>query len=458
MDKIDVLLTPIWSLDKITSVGVCIVMKKPETELNMPLFQFHKSIVGVPFLNLLQSVQLKDAVGSVDYFITEKEIPKIILEEYHPLRRIRGDVQISYELELKPVGKNPAFDLGYEEGGMNGSGMTFLPSFQEKEYHFRLNWDLSGLPEGCRGIWSLGEGCIETVQKGSVLTESFYYAGRMKGITKNNCGFYWFDHPGLPGEEVGRFVIRLFERMSEFFLDGGDPYQIFSRKVPEALTGRKKIGGTALVRSFLYLYPEENPPQEKTLKFLFPHELVHNWLKLTDEPFGTCTWYVEGTAEYYSIVLPDRFGMITREELIQQLNQRAKDYYENPRIQVTNEYAGQHLFIDSEATLIPYGRGFFYLLHMDEVIREATGGARSLDDVVLAILLRTRSGEECNNEVWLEEVKKVTGLDVSEEFKEMQNGKVVAPTVSSLLTPVQVVPCKGIQRETGKECVLYQFE
>jgi predicted metalloprotease with PDZ domain len=150
--------------------------------------------------------------------------------------------------------------------------------------------------------------------------------------------------------------------------------------------------------------------------------------------------------------------MITKDELISQLNKRAKDYYENPRLQVTNQFAGEHLFVDGEATLIPYGRGFFYLLHMDEIIRKATGGKKSLDDVVLAILKRTRNMEECGNPAWLEEVQRIAGIDVSGEFEEMQNGKVFIPTVTSFQTPVRVLQSVGIQRETGKECILYQFE
>lgn len=458
MNRIEVLLTPVWNYNRIASIMVQLTMIKPELDQDSLIFSFHKNVVGVPFLEFSHWVNLQDEAGTIDYTFTERKIPKIVMEDYTIKRKLTGDVRISYEVELKPVGKNPAFDLGYEDGGMNGSGMSFMPCFEEVDYQFILNWELSRLPQGYRGIWSLGEGRIETVQNGRVLAESFYYAGNIKGVKKNNCGFYWLENPGLPGEEVGHFVMNLFDKMTKFFADEGEPYNVFSRKVPEVLTGRNKIGGLALTRSFLYLYPQENPPKEETLKFLFPHEMVHNWPKLKDEPFGTCTWYVEGSAEYYSVILPDRYGMITKVELITQLNKRAKDYYENPRLEVTNQFAGEHLFIDGEATLVPYGRGFFYLLHMDDFIRKATNGEKSLDDVVLAILRRTRSLEECSNAVWLEEVKRITGIDVSKEFEEMQNGKMIKPVMTSFKTPIKLVEGKGIQRETGKECILYQFE
>ena len=457
MGKIEVLLTPVWKEERIAAAEVQIIMECPAVKADDLIFAFHKNTVGVAFLDFSENVLLEDAMGNLEYTASEKQIPKILMEEYKINRKSEGDVKISYIVRLKPVGKNPAFDLGYEDGGMSGSGMSFMPSFGDAQFQYVVDWNLEKLPTGYRGIWSLGEGRTETVRDGRVLAESFYYAGNIKGCEENGCGFYWLENPKLPAEEAGTFVKKLFGKMAVFFQDTNEPYNVFSRKVPEVLTGRNKMGGIALTRSFLYLYPLENPPGEKELKFLFPHEMVHNWPRLKDEPFGACTWYVEGTAEYYSMILTDRYGMLEREELIHQLNKRAKDYYENPRIQVTNQFAGEHLFMDQEATLVPYGRGFFYLLHMEEVIRKATEGKRSLDDVVLAILKRTRAGEECGNEVWLEEVQRIAGIDISEEFTEMQNGKVFPPVVSALTTPVTVIQTTGIRRETGEECVLYQF-
>lgn len=457
MNKITVGLTPGWNGNSIDTVSVEICMKEVNLNSDCLIFFINKSTVGIPFLELSKEMELKDSGGPLSYHTAIVEEPHLIREQFIAEQDITGDITLNYEVKLKPVGKNPCFDLGYEEGGMNGSGMTFLPYFPEGKYEITLDWNLEGLPEGFMGVWSFGEGRVNTLLDGDSLAETFYYAGKMDSVVRKNCGFYWFINPELPGREVGEFVMDLFVKMAEFFGDQGEIYQIFSRKLPIELTGRNKMGGTALKRSFQYVYAMEEPPGAAELKFLFPHEIVHNWLQMEDTPFGTCTWYVEGTAEFYSVVLPDRFGILSKQELIKQLNKRAKDYYENPRNKITNAEAGERLFQDGEATLVPYGRGFFYLLHMDEVIRKATQGKRCLDDVVLSILDKTRKGEKCGNDTWLSEVQRIAGIDITEEFKEMQNGRIFEPTVTPFSTPLEIREITGHMRETGQNCNLYEF-
>lgn len=467
MREVKLLLTPDYGGVHISEMNVDFTIEGAAFFAGEELFHFNLNTVGKKFCELTRKVEMKDEKGSLSYECSENVTPNIVEQQYFVSRNTMGKIRISYTVRLVPVGKNPCFDLGYEENGINGSGMTFLPYFKEytnedgrKELHayrFSIVWDLANVPEGYRGICSFGEGDVCAMGNGEMLAESFYYAGDIEGIRKSNSGFYWLKNTDYPGRETGEFVLNLFERMAEFFEDGEAPYYVFARSVKRELTGRNKVGGAALIRSFTYLYPNDESVTVGDLKFLFPHEMVHNWLTLDDNPFGTGTWYVEGTAEYYSVVLADRFGLTTKEELIAQLNKRAKDYYENPMNRVTNQYAGEHLFADQEATLVPYGRGFFYLLSVDEKIRRATNGSVSLDDVVLAILRRTRCGESCGNEVWLEEVKRFSGLDISAEFRQMQNGMLIKPVVSSFKTSLEVVEESGKIRGTGEKCILYQF-
>lgn len=455
MKYIEVELTPFYKNEHINEVEVSVILSGMENL--QPLFSLNKNTVGKEFLPFTKPLRIIQNQKELSFRVETKQEDHIEKEHYYLMNETSGEIIVKYGVALLPVGKNPVFDLGYEEQGMNGSGMTFLPFFPQGEYQYKLHWNLSKLPEKSIGVWSFGEGDVTVVGDENTLTESLYCAGVHKKVTRENCGFYWTLNKRLPGKEVSEFVLDLYLKMADFFRDEEKTYQIFSRKLPEALTGRNKMGGTALKNSFAYVYSMENPPSVAELKFLFPHEIVHNWLKLKDEPFGTCTWYVEGTAEFYSIVLMDRFGLITKEELIHQLNKRAKDYYENPRNEIPNEEAGRLLFKDGEATLVPYGRGFFYLLHVEAQIKKATNGLHSLDEVVLNILEKTRAGEECGNDTWLEEVKKVSGLDISKEFHEMQKGKIFYPQMEAFTTPLKVESIIGHKRETKEQCELFQF-
>jgi predicted metalloprotease with PDZ domain len=48
------------------------------------------------------------------------------------------------------------------------------------------------------------------------------------------------------------------------------------------------------------------------------HEMAHNWPRL-DLPLEHSS-YTEGIAEYYSLVLPYRFGIYTREMFVERMN------------------------------------------------------------------------------------------------------------------------------------------
>ncbi len=457
MKKIKVMLTPFVDEGRVNRLGVQINLKGLALSENQMLIKRNLTTVGIPFLNFVRPMTIEDEKGALAYSVIEEETPQVTFEKRIVRRSTQGDIVIAYQVKLNKADKNPVFDLGYEDGGMNGSGMTFLPYFPEGDYEITMDWDMQHCPEDYKAIWSYGEGQVVHMGTHESLSETFYAVGPYQSVVKDKCGFYWLAHDGFDGEAVGEFVMTFFVKIAAFFKDHSEPYQVIGRKLPEAKTGRNKKGGTALKRSFMFVYAEENPPETDEIKFLFPHEMVHNWITLNDNPFGTCTWYVEGTAEFYSTVLPYEWGIITRQQLMDNLNKKAHDYYENPMNQLPNLEVGKRLFKDGEATLVPYGRGFFYLLKIDEMIRQETKDEKSLDDIVLAILEKTQAGQVCGNDTWLEEVKKQTGLDLSQDFKAMQAGALQVPSVSRFKADIKVVKTESHKRGTDEGCDLYQF-
>ena len=65
----------------------------------------------------------------------------------------------------------------------------------------------------------------------------------------------------------------------------------------------------------------------------------------------------------------------------------------NPLQSLTNRAADAIYWKDSRAGHVPYGRGFMYLAAVDAEIRAHTHNKRSLDDIVLKLLERTRAAE-----------------------------------------------------------------
>jgi predicted metalloprotease with PDZ domain len=308
------------------------------------------------------------------------------------------------------------------------------------------------MPKGSLGICSLGEGNCEIKSSSSILLESFYMAGKALKSEENNFGFYWLENPGFYGLKVSQFAKDLYKTMSVFFKDRNNSYRIFARKVEE-----DKCGGTALKNSYHFVYPPDSPPKPTDIKFLFAHEMVHNWAKMNDEPFGTLTWYVEGMAEYYSALLLWKNNLISKDELISELNKRSRKYYENPHKNIKNEEAGKLLFNDSDATKVPYGRGFFYMAQTDAKILEATNAEKSLDDIMFAIKEKFDSGKNPAADEWLNQIKPYIKT-AEQDFKAMQNGAIIEPNLARFGIDIKAIKKEGFVRGTDKACKLWLFE
>jgi hypothetical protein len=366
------------------------------------------------------------------------ELPLYVCEgpgDYGPARFWRverptdGDVRLTYRVfpRVLPEGyrASPYFDLRNEDGGVNGAGVTFMVLPPDKPYRLSVHWNLSEMPEGCRGIWCMGEGDVTVVEQSRLLAFSYYAAGFVKEYRDagdDKFAMYWLSKPAFDTEAVARRIRDLFKYMSAFFGDEDAPYKVFVRKDPFEKSG----GGTALRDSFMFGWSEATKPTPDSLQNLLAHEMVHNWPHTEGEE-ANCTWYNEGTAEYYSIVLPFRAGISSVDDVLAQLAKRTERYYGNPLRELSNSEACEIYWKDRNAQRLPYGRGFFYLVDTDCRIREASGGKRSVDDVVLEMLRRRRAKEPHGLDVWLDLVSRETGVDEGPVFEAIARGQLILP-------------------------------
>ena len=453
MKHISVRLTPDWTGDRIAQLRVELALDW-QVRSGEELFGIYEKVIFKPFTNLAEDFALCDDAGKLEYSCENKQDGYLYSRMFKPARDTQGKIRVSYALALEETGVNPCFDLGHEKGGMTGSGMTFMPWFAEGEYTYRLEWDLSALPEGCIGVWSFGEGTATQKGGGDMLVQTFYAAGRLDCVREGNFGYYWFDNDFFLEAAVP--TARIFRYESELFADEGERYTIITRRTNQ---GEVRPGGTALKRSYMCVYQPGARLTTTWIKFLFAHEMVHNWISLNDTPFGTCTWYVEGMAEFYSAVVPWRMGIVTKEELLAELNKRAAQFYENPYIHTPNEVLGRNLMSNKEMTRVPYGRGFFYLTHADAEIRKATQGEKCLDDVMQEIRAMFKRDPQLQNDAWLCAYGKIVGREQSEaELANLQNGGEIIPQAECFGGEIQACETCGIQRESGAACRMWRFE
>ncbi len=419
------------------------------------LFRAQLNTVSVPGAEPLDAA-VWDAGGPVACETGETASYPIVYRHWIAKRDAAGPVTIQYTVlpceGLRSGRHGPYFRFAREAGGVNGPGLAFLVDLPGWTGSVSLHWDLSHLPKGSRGVCAWGEG--DAAKEGSLdtLRQIYYAFGRVQALTEGDFGFYWLTEPPFDVRALADLTRKLFGIMRDFFRDDQKAYRIFMRR-----DFTETSGGTALERSYMFGWNDRQPVSVEGMLNLLAHEMVHNWPHLHDEPYGVTTWYAEGTAEYYSVMIPLRHGLITREQALSEIQKRTDGYYTNPTRHLSNMEAAKVCWQDRRAQRLSYGRGIFFLANTDAKIIRATDGRRSIDDVVLDILEQGRRGAALGNEVFLETVKRVGGIDVTGDWRVMHEGGHFAPDPDSFGGLFSVTEEKALEADTGMDALSYRW-
>jgi len=395
------------------------------------LAQIHLVVASIPACEFSEAgLSAQDQLGDLPLTVSIGAGPYGQARQWTCDRPSQGPITLNYRVYPRVVPKDytssPYFDLRNEQGGMNGAGVPFMVLLPEKTFEINLHWDLSQMPPGSRGVWCKGEGDVKLTAPQDLLAFSYYAVGDVKtwkAQDNEKFEFHWFGEPGFDVAAVAQKVYALFNYISAFFKDTEAPFKIFVRKDPFEKSG----GGTALADSFMFGYSDAAIPTPDEIQNLLAHEMVHNWPHM-EEPEAHRTWYDEGTAEYYSIVLPYRAGLSTLDDVMTQLQERANMYYGNPFRAMPSEEAVDLYWKDRRTQRIPYSRGFFYLISVDHAIRAASGGKRCVDDVVLELVKQHKQdGKAPKCADWLDAVSRELGRDARPEFEALHRGELILP-------------------------------
>lgn len=444
LPRLEVELAPRYAGDAVRALGVSLTVQAPALEAGDVLFTMPTLIVSTPTAALpAAAFRVSDDDGDIALEHTDRPpTPTSNDREYRIGRATRGDVVIRYEVPPRDVDattrNGPLFDLRRQGDGLMGAGVYFLPVLAvQGPQRVVLDWDLSGAPAGARGVWSLGDGRQETVTAAQTLPFSYYAVGTVRSslASDDTFGFHWLSELDFDVESVAGETRRLYRGMAEFFNDGDQPYRVFVRSNPYPAGG-----GTALARSFMFGVGSDGSSVQGGLTQLLAHEIAHNWPRLDDPAHAESSWYSEGAAEYYSLRLSRRMGLLDDDAYVEALNQRLETYFTNPHVGVSNARAGELYWTDGRAQRIPYGRGLVYLLQVDAQLRAA--GASGLDRIVLEILERQRSGGRVDLEGWVGLLEPALGTAARDGFERMRAGRPIDLPADAL------GPCFRVEQAT----------
>jgi predicted metalloprotease with PDZ domain len=170
---------------------------------------------------------------------------------------------------------------------------------------------------------------------------------------------------------------------------------------------------------------------------LVSHEYFHAWnvkrlrpvelgpFDYENEVHSTGLWIGEGFTDYYDGLLVRRAGLSTREEYLEQLSNTIRSLHENPgRLVQSASQSSYDAWLKQyrpdentpNTTISYYTKGGVVAFLLDARIRAATGGVRSLDDVMRLAYSRYSGDRGFTQEQFRRTASEVAGTDLSAWF------------------------------------------
>lgn len=410
---------------------VVMELEEPQLPTGAMTASLWKTVAGVPGAELGSGgLQAADEAGRLELTETlEKDPSGFDKRVWRIGRESQGDVTLRYRFfprDLTDVDRcHPIFDVIQEHNGALICGVTSLMTVPEDNYHIYFSWDKSNMPSDADAAAIKGQGDFDYVGTPQDYSFSLYIAGRFHCQQDKSGKYrvYWLDDQLPDREKVVDQVPRLLKVLCRFFRDEEIDYSVFFRKEPFEISN----SGTAFDGGFAFGYSDTMPLIMEQALSTIAHEIVHNWPHMDGEP-GEKEWFDEGTAEFYSMVIPYREGIVDLDHVARQLTEKSLNYYNNKYREMPNREAYGLFWKERDAQRLPYGRGLFYLIDTDRKIKAASGGKRSIDDLVLASIERRKSGAAFAKEDWERMIESELGREAVTEFRQVMDGKIIQPS------------------------------
>ena len=338
-----------------------------------------------------------------------------------------------------------AFDLQHDQGGVLGSGLSFIPTPAGAEnYIISLVWDLESAPDGTRALWTFGEGPgrIEVVGLTSILTKSVYMVGPIQGIPRDpsfpqreSCyGYYWFGSLPPNLEAIRDIHHDFLIKVSEFFNDlpsSSNPYRSFLRRSTDGVPG---FGGTPLLRSHIFVYDDRIAEAEDyDLVRRLAYEITHVFLGPSSTDRDHVDWLFEGIKNTLSIYLPFRppKQFRTGEYFQATINMLCVKYYTNPLVNFPHgDVCKLALEGNLDARDLLSARSWAFVMETDiaarKLVEQTKPPQRPIEDLAIKPLaVQKRNGQSYDIEDWISHLEPLMGSAARDRHQHMCSGKAI---------------------------------
>lgn len=354
-------------------------------------------------------------------------------------RAVTAPAVVTYRVRPVPGDAipGPQFDFYAHGGGISSGGMAlFAVPESVGPAAIHVHWDLSGLAAGSIAASTYGEGDFDFTGPASQLMQAYYMAGPAGSYAPPgaaaNFHVYWLGETPFDARKEAAWAYQSYEYLRKMYRDSGkSSYRVFIR----ALAAKApRLGGTALQNSFMLAVPAgAGDPRATAPRNTLTHEMGHMFVGgLRGGGVGGTTWFNEGLNVYYTRLALLRSGLAPVSDYASDINSNARGYFPNP---YRNESAESLARLGFSAGIgagspqnIPYLRGSMYFADVDARIREASGGRRKLDDVIMALFERRKNGEQIDPDALVEALVKELGPSARAQFESViVRGETIVP-------------------------------
>jgi predicted metalloprotease with PDZ domain len=341
--------------------------------------------------------------------------------QWSPSRPVKGQMTVRYRVVAENIPAlvgGPPTSMRIDGDGVSGVGDTFFMRARiEGPRRVAIKWDLSGMAKGAQGVSSYGDGDV-TLPAGPIdrIYPAVYMAGTIHRVDVGAFSAVWTGEPPFDPTPSMLWTAKLHKWMSGFFKDTEEPpYRVFARYNP-----MNAGGGAALTHSFIITYGKGVTGEN--FKGILGHEMTHTWTAN-----DIAKWYDEGDAVYYQAQLPWRAGLFTTEQYLADLNETASRYYTNAMRSTPESEVLSHFWEDTRIRVLPYDRGAMYFAVLNGKVRKASGGKRTMDDLIFEMVRRAQAGEPLTEQVWLDLLRKEIGEEGPKIHASMLAGGLMLP-------------------------------
>lgn len=392
----------------------------------------------------LSGLSVRDAQGPLHLKVRDIDLPETSMRDsvgggptrqWLTDRAPQGPVTVQYSVPadatIPPRGPAPPLSFIADGGGVSAAGHIFLllPPANVK-YRTRYSWNLDRAPKGSRGISSLGEGTVTAPEPldRTQLRMSFFMGGRVHTFPSQvpPAGFFgaWQGNPEFDAGGVLAWAGKLYDHYAQLFgQTKSPPYGVFLRYNPI-----NAGGGVGLYRSFVTTFGKGRGSDVGKIRVTLAHEMFHTFQPFITQPSGLeSSWFGEGLATFYQARLPFRFGMLSPDAFLSDINWTAARYYTSAMATVPNSEVPKRFWADTRVRTLPYDRGMLYFATVDDAVRKSSGGKKSLDDLMLEMLALEKTGKTTSNADWEAVLSKYLGAAAVTDFRAFLGGAMPLP-------------------------------